>query len=559
MSRAAQIWKELWARNFSRFNEKFGGPTMTIAKTLRVFVVIVLAAGMFAAGYFWAMKSMEPMTDHKAGASSEKMEGMGNMAGMAGMQGMGRMAPGMVMVSPEKQQLMGVRIATVERRPMVRTVRTVGTITYDETKVTHVHSKIEGWIDKLYVNYTGKLVEKGQPLFTVYSPDLLATQQEYLLAVKAKERLSASSIPEVKSGAASLVEASKRRLALWDISDSQIRELEEKGEAQRTLTLYAPHSGFVIKKEANQGMRIMPDKELYTIADLSTVWVNVDIYESEIPFVRPGQRASVTLSYDPNGTFNGKVSFIYPYVDEKTRTAKARLEVPNPGFKLKPDMYVNAEIKIDGGRHLAVPEEAVLDSGMRKLVFIDKGNGHFEPKEIKLGAKMNGYYQVLSGLNEQERIASSSVFLLDSESRLSEAMGAMMGMPGMSMEGMAGMPGMDMKTGTSPQSGPVERKVQDLTLTLSTQPEKAKAGENILRLKIADKNGKPVTDAQVSFQYTMAMPGMVLSKAEAKVSKDGSYDTKVNLGMSGEWDVTVVVRRAGQKEIQERFKIVAAQ
>jgi Cu(I)/Ag(I) efflux system membrane fusion protein len=363
----------------------------------------------------------------------------------------------------------------------------------------------------------------------------------------------------VKSGAVSLVEASKRRLALWDISDSQIRELEEKGEAQRTLTLYAPHSGFVIKKEANQGMRIMPDKELYTIADLSTVWVNVDIYESEIPFVRPGQRASVTLSYDPNGTFNGKVSFIYPYVDEKTRTAKARLEVPNPGFKLKPDMYVNAEIKIDGGRHLAVPEEAVLDSGMRKLVFIDKGNGHFEPKEIKLGAKMNGYYQVLSGLNEQERIASSSVFLLDSESRLSEAMGAMMGMPGMSMEGMAGMPGMDMKTGTSPQSGPVERKVQDLTLTLSTQPEKAKAGENILRLKIADKNGKPVTDAQVSFQYTMAMPGMVLSKAEAKVSKDGSYDTKVNLGMSGEWDVTVVVRRAGQKEIQERFKIVAAQ
>jgi membrane fusion protein, copper/silver efflux system len=469
------------------------------------------------------------------------------------------MSPGMVMVSPEKQQLIGIRTAVAERKPLTKSVRTVGVIVYDETKLSQVYSKIEGWIDKLYVNFTGKLVEKGQPLFTIYSPDLLATQQEYLLAIKAKERLSTSSIPEVRSAAVSLVEASKRRLALWDISENQIRELEERGEAQRTLTLYASHSGFVIKKDVHHGMKIMPDKELYTIADLSTVWVNVDIYESEIPLVRLGQRASVTLSYDSGATFNGKVSFIYPTVDEKTRTAKVRLEFPNPGFKLKPDMYVNAEIKIDGGRHLAVPEEAVLDSGVRKLVFIDKGNGHFEPKEIKLGAKMDGYYQVLSGLNEGEQIASSSVFLLDSESRLSEAMGAMMGMPGMSMEGMAGMPGMDMKTGTSPKTGPVEKKVQDLTLTLSTQPEKAKAGENILRLKIADKNGKPVTDAQVSFQYTMAMPGMVLSKADAKVSKDGSYDTKVNFGMSGEWDVTVVVRRAGQKEIQERFKIVAAQ
>jgi Cu(I)/Ag(I) efflux system membrane fusion protein len=533
---------------------------MTIAKTVRVLLLVLSAAGIFAAGYFWALRGMDHEMSANAKASdAEGMKGMGSMEGMSGMQGMSGMAPGMVMVSPEKQQLMGVRIAGVERRPMVRTLRTVGTITYDETKVTHVHSKIEGWIDKLYVNYTGKLVEKGQPLFTVYSPDLLATQQEYLLALKGKERLSASSIPEVRSGAVSLVEASKRRLALWDISESQIRELEEKGEAQRTMTLYAPHSGFVIKKEANQGMRIMPDKELYTIVDLSTVWINVDIYESEIPFVRTGQRAAVTLSYDPGVTFNGKVAYIYPYVDEKTRTARARLEVPNPGFKLKPEMYVNAEIKIDGGRHLAVPEEAVLDSGMRKLVFIDKGNGHFEPKEVKLGAKMDGHYQVLSGLNEGERIASSSAFLLDSESRLSEAMGAMMGMPGMSMEGMAGMPGMDMKTGTSPQSGPVEKKVQDLTLTLSTQPEKAKAGENILRLKIADKDGKPVIDAQVAFQYTMAMPGMVLSKADAKGSKDGFYETKVNFGMSGEWEVTVVARRPGQKEIQERFKIVAAQ
>src|SRR5918996_2934623 len=366
---------------------------MIIAKTLKAITLVVLAVGIFVAGYFWALRGMDHEMSGAAktsdAAGMKGMENMAGMEGMSGMQGMSGMTPGMVMISPEKQQLMGVRIATVEKRPMVRTVRTVGTITYDETKVTHIHSKIEGWIDNLYVNYTGKLVEKGQPLFTVYSPELFATQQEYLLAVKARERFAASSIPEVRSGGESLVEASRRRLALWDISESQIRELEEKGEAQRTLTLYAPHSGFVIKKEANQGMRIMPDKELYTIADISTVWVNVDIYESEIPFVRPGQRASVTLSYDPSNTFNGMVSYIYPYVDEKTRTAKARLDVPNPGFKLKPDMYVNAEIKIGGGRHLAVPEEAVLDSGLKKIVFMDKSNGHFEPREVKVGAKLD--------------------------------------------------------------------------------------------------------------------------------------------------------------------------
>ncbi len=461
---------------------------MIIAKALKALVLVALAAGIFGAGYFWAVRGMEVGTRAAAKtgepASETGMESMAGMEGMSGMQGTSGMAPGMVMVSPEKQQLLGVRIATVERRPMVRTVRTVGTITYDETKVTHVHSKIEGWIEKLYVNYTGKLVEKGEPLFTVYSPDLLATQQEYLLAVKARDRFSASSIPEVRSGGESLVEASRRRLALWDISEKQIRDLEERGEAQRTLTLYAPHSGFVIKKEANQGMRIMPDKELYTIADLSTVWVNVDIYENEIPFIRPGQTASVNLSYDPSSTIQGKVSFIYPYVDEKTRTAKARLDVPNPGFKLKPDMYVNAEIKIDSGRHLAVPEEAVLDSGLRKVVFIEKGNGHFEPKEVKVGTKLDGFYQIISGLNEGQKIAATSAFLLDSESRLAEAMGAMTGMPGMS--------------------------------------------------------------------------GMVLSKAEARHSRDGFYESKVNLTMLGTWDVTVVIRRAGQKDVQETFKVMAA-
>jgi Cu(I)/Ag(I) efflux system membrane fusion protein len=543
---------------------------MAIAKGVKVFMFLLLAAGLFASGYFWALRERDG-----GPSGSARAEDTEKIKGMEGMQGMQGMAPGTVMISPDKQQLVGVRTAMVERRPMSRTVRTVGTITYDETKLTRLHSKSEGWVEKLYVNYTGKLVEKGQPLFTIYSPDLLATQQEYLLALKSQERLAASSLPEVRSGAASLVEASKKRLALWDISEKQIHDLGERGEPQRTLTLYAPHSGFVIKKDIYEGMRVMPDRELYAIADLSTVWVNVDIYESEIPFVKVGQPATIGLSYYSD-SFNGKVSYIFPYLDEKTRTAKVRLEFPNSGFKLKPEMYVNAEIKIDAGRNLAIPGESVLDSGMRKVVFIDKGNGHFEPKEVKLGARMDGYYQVLSGLEEGQRIASSSAFLLDSESRLSEAMGAMAGMPGMEgmkgMEGMQGMQGMkgtegtkgmegmkDMKMDAPMKAGPAEKKVGDLTLNLSTSPEKTKAGENMLRLKVIDKTGKVVKDADVSFSYTMTMPGMALSKTEGKLSKDGFYEGKANLGMAGEWEVTVAVRRSGQKEIQEKFKLVAQQ
>ena len=527
-----------------------------MAKSVKVVLMIILGLGIFAGGYFWGMN----VRDKEPPAASGTINA-GGMDGMAGMSGMPGMSPGMVMVSQQNQQLLGIKTAAVERRALAQTIRTVGSVTYDETRVSRVHSKSDGWVEKLYVNYTGKLVKKGQPLFTLYSPDLLATQQEYLLALKARDRLANSSIPEVRSGAVSLVQASKSRLSLWDISDDQIHEMEKTGEFKKALTLYSPYSGFVIKKDINEGMKVMPDKELYTIADLSNVWVNVDIYEYDIPLIKVGQSASLNLSYDPGQAFTGKVSYIYPYLDEKTRTLKVRLEFPNPDFKLKPDMYVNAEIKVDAGKHLAVPEDAVLNSGVRKLVFVDKGSGHFESKEVKLGAKMNDYYQVLSGLEEGEKVASSSAFLLDSESRLSEAMGAMAGMPGMSMAGMQDMKGMEgmegMKKEPPTKSGPQEKKVQDLTLTLSTRPEKAKAGENVLRLKITDKAGNPVKDAQVGFQYTMNMQGMVVSKSDATLSKDGFYEAKANLGMQGEWEVTVIVNRSGQKPIQEKFKVAA--
>jgi len=510
-------------------------------KMIKVLGAVIVLAGVFAIGY-WRGQS-----DPKANQESSARVDTGAAQSMQGHD----MTSAGVNVSPERQQLVGIRTATADVRPMIQKIRTVGIVTYDETRVAQVFSKVEGWIEKLVVNYTGKLVQKGQPLFTLYSPDLVSTQEEYLLALKAKETLGSSSIKEISAGADSLLESAHRRLSLWDISEEQINNLEKTGKPQRTLTFYSPISGFVLKKDALQGMRVMPDKELYTIADLSTVWVNADIYEYELAHIHVGQKATINLSYFPARNFVGKVTWISPIMDEKTRTAKVRLEFANRDFILKPEMYANAEIEINAGRKLAVPDEAVLDSGLRKVVFLDKGEGRFEPAEVKIGNKFDGYYEVLEGLSPGERILASAGFLLDSESRLKEAMGAMAGMAGHDMKGM--------ETQAAAKAGPQEKKVQDLTLTLLTQPEKPKAGENVIRLKITDKAGQPIKDAQVSFVFNMTMPGMVPSKGEGKLSKDGFYETKTMLAMAGQWEVTITIRRPGQKELQEKFSLVTQQ
>jgi RND family efflux transporter MFP subunit len=509
---------------------------------MKVIGIVVLVVGVFAAGYWSGQTNPRANTDSSSHTAGDGEHGVGSSGSMEGHD----MSSGVVNVSPERQQLVGIRTSVAELRPLVKKIRTVGIVTFDETRVAQVFSKVDGWIEKLFVNYTGKLVEKGQPLFTLYSPDLVATQEEYLLALKAKERLGSSSIREISAGSDSLLESAHRRLSLWDISEEQIKDVQNTGKPKRTLTFFSPISGFVLKKDAVQGMRVMPDKELYTITDLSTVWVNADIYEYELGQIRIGQKATINLSYFPGRTFVGKVAWISPVLDEKTRTAKIRLEFPNRDFILKPEMYANAEIDIDAGRKLAVPYEAVMDSGLRKIVFLDKGEGRFEPAEVKIGNRFDGHYEVLAGLSPGERILASASFLLDSESRLKEAMAGM---------AHGDMPGMETKAAL--KAGPQERKVQDLTLTLVTQPEKPKAGENVLRLKVTDKSGAIVKDAQVTFVANMTMPGMVPSKGEAKLSKDGFYETKTMLAMAGEWEVTVSIRRPGQKEIQEKFRIVA--
>jgi membrane fusion protein, copper/silver efflux system len=353
---------------------------------------------------------------------------------MESIQKQGKMeevVPGTVQISPVKQQLIGVKFGTVEMRPLEKVIRTVGRIDYDEKRIVTVSPKIGGWIEDLYVDFTGRFVKQGEPLLTIYSPELVSTQEEYLIALRAKRDLSKSPFPEVAGSGDSLAESAKRRLKLWDINDDQIKALEESGQAKKTLTLYSPFSGFVLEKAAYKGMNVMSGVALFKLADLSVVWLYADIYEYELPFIRLGQQASVQLSYVPGEIFTGKAIYIYPSLNPETRTAKVRFELPNPHGKLKPEMYANVEIKVYLGQKLTVPEGAIIDTGLRQLAIIDKGNGYFEPREVKVGSKVDNYYEVIKGLKAGERVVTSANFLIDSESKLKEAVGGMAGMPGM--------------------------------------------------------------------------------------------------------------------------------
>jgi Cu(I)/Ag(I) efflux system membrane fusion protein len=334
--------------------------------------------------------------------------------------------PGRAVMSltPERRALLGVRSEEVREMRIDRAIRTVGRVTPDERRLAQVHTKFEGYVERLYVDYTGKFVRKGDPLLAIYSPDLLAMQQEYLLALRARTKLGTSQIPSVAQGGASLVEAAKERLQLWDISSADIAELERTGTVRRALDLHSEVSGFVVVKNVVQGMRVMPADTLLEIADLSRVWVMAEVYESDLPSVRLGTPAEITLSYQPGKTWRGPVTYIAPTVDEKTRTIKVRIEVGNRDGALKPDMYADVQLRTDSGTGLVVPDGAIIDTGDRTLVFLDRPDGSVEPREVEVGVRIPEGYQVLRGLAKGDRVVTAANFLLDSESSLKAAISA---------------------------------------------------------------------------------------------------------------------------------------
>jgi RND family efflux transporter MFP subunit len=328
------------------------------------------------------------------------------------------MAPGTVQVSAEKQQLIGVVFGRPTFTEAHETVRAAGKVVLDERRVSRVSPKISGWIEKVYADFTGDLVKQGQPLVTIYSPELLASQREYLLALRAAETMAKSSLGDTRGHQQTMLEAARRRLELFDLTGEQIAELERTRQPVKSVTIYAPASGYVMERNAFPNQRTMPETSLYTLADLSRVWVMAEVFEYEAPNIRPGQAVTLSFPYAPERAFRGRVAYIQPGLDPSTRTLQVRIEAPNPGMQLKPDMYLDVSFAQHGGRMLAVPATAVLDTGRRQTVFVHRGNGFMEPRAVRVGRRFGDQVQILEGLSESDEIVVSGNFLIDSESQL---------------------------------------------------------------------------------------------------------------------------------------------
>ncbi len=342
--------------------------------------------------------------------ADEAAPASGGVAGMAAVE-----------ITSDGIRLSGVQTAPAVVERVARSARTVGTVTADETRIRHVHTKIAGWVEKLFVNFTGQLVRKGQPILSIYSQELLASQQEFLRARETAAKFAASELPEVRTGGEELLRSAEQRLRLFDVPEDFIEELKRSGQPKRAVTLLAPVSGFVTVKEIFEGQQIEPGMELFAITDLSRVWIEADVYEYEARSVHIGQEGKVTLPYDPSRQLTGRVSFIYPTLNPESRTLRVRLEFANPDFALKPAMFANVELPLDATAGVVIPDSAVIDTGERQLVFVSLGGGRFEPREVKLGVRSSGKAQVLSGVAPGDQVVTRANFLLDSESQLRAA------------------------------------------------------------------------------------------------------------------------------------------
>jgi Cu(I)/Ag(I) efflux system membrane fusion protein/cobalt-zinc-cadmium efflux system membrane fusion protein len=447
---------------------------------------------------------------------------------------------GPITIDPRRQQLIGVKTVAVERQQMQPTVRTVGVVRYDETRQADVNIRVEGWIRDLYVDFTGQPIEKGQRLFTFYSPDVLSTQQEYLLALTSRDQVQNSMIADVRDRADQLVTAARQRLALWELPLEEIRALEETRQAPDVVTFRSPVSGFVIDKQALKGLHVMPGQSLYRVADLSVVWVEADVYERDVSSIRQGATATITVDAYPGDRFSGRVIYTFPYLNETTRTNKVRFEFVNRGGRLKPGMYANVELRAANGMALVVPTNAVLDSGQEQVVFVAQGDGMFEPRRVKIGRRATDSIEILDGLKEGDHVATGATFFLDSESQL-----------------RASLQGYEATSTPSPQAASSGAQI-----ALRTVPDPPTTGENQFEATVTDANGKAIDDAEVSVQFympampTMSMPAM---KSETKLSPAGGgvYRGTGQVMMAGKWDATVTVTRGGQRLGSKQLPVTA--
>jgi len=441
-----------------------------------------------------------------------------------------------VQLTNEQMNSIGVKTGTVEYKQLSDEIRATGTVDVDERLQSSVQVRFSGYIRKAFANATYQYVRKGDPLFTIYSPDLVATQEEYLLARRNQTALTGSSIDGVAAGASSLTTAAEQRLRQWDIPNSEIAKLQETGKAVTELTINSPASGYIMERMALPNMYVEPATKLYTLADLSHVWVNAQVFQNDVGRLKRGDSSAITVDAYPGRTFQGRIEEILPQVDMTTRTVKVRLAVNNPGVTLKPGMFVNVDLKSALGRQLVVPASAVFQTGLRQVVFVDHGSGSIEPKDVSLGARVGDDFIVLKGLSAHQQIVTSANFLLDSESQLQAAAGSY----------TPPVPGAGQQTATpsaTPQSV--------VAIDFSTDPNPAHKGSNVFHVKLTGANGQPVVGAQVSVTFFMAaMPAMGMgamnTTTQLTQKSPGVYDGTGVLESGGTWQVTVTVKQNGQ-------------
>jgi membrane fusion protein, copper/silver efflux system len=446
-----------------------------------------------------------------------------------------------IQLDARRRQMLGVRLLTVDTGPIERHIRAVGVVRYDETRLSEVNLKLDGWISRLHVNSTGQAIRRGQPLLDLYSPELVATGQEYLLALSTREAMQTSQVADASAQADRLVESARQRLLLWDLPAESIEEIARTGKADGTVTLRSPATGTVIEKPVVEGMRADAGQTLYRIADLSRVWVEAEVFESDAPFVRTGASATVTMDAWPGERLTGRAVYIYPFVEEQTRAIRVRFEFPNPKQRLKPGMFANIELTASLGSGVTIPTEALLDSGRERVVFVSEGDGYFQPRQVQTGHRVGDRVQITDGLAPGETIAGGAAFFLDSESQLRAAAG--------------GWEPQAAETGT-------EATVEALTIAFRTVPDPPRSGENTFEVDLRDPSGQAVTDAQVRVVlYMPAMPSMNMpamsSEATLRHAGGGTYRGTGRVSMSGRWDVTVTVTRNGARLGSRQTTVVA--
>ena len=489
---------------------------------------------------WWRLSHTRTMSHTGGTSASESMEAMaqtpsanasGSESGAAGEPQIGNMpetprTP--IQLTPQRMQSIGVVIGKVESKPVNTELRFYGNVQVDERRQAYVQTRFAGWVRKVYADATGNFIGKGQPLFTIYSPDLVSTEHEYLLAKKNSESLQQSKVSGVASGASSLFSAAKERLLQWEVSPAEIEKLDQGGKVITDLTVNSPVSGYITQKNALPNMYVQPETMLYTVADLSDVWVLAQVFQSDAGKIKPGDSAEVTVDAYPGRVFNGRVDYILPQLDMNTRTLPVRLVFANPGLKLRPGMYVNVRAKLPMGRQLVVPASAAFHSGTKNLLFVYGGEGSIEPREVELGPQVGDELVVTKGIKAQEQIVTSANFLIDSEAQLQAAAGAFVPPP----------PGAGQ---AASMNAPAQKKAN---MDLTTDPDPPHKGSNIVRVKLTSPDGQPIAGANVTVTFFMAaMPAMGMASMKTVISGNdkggGMYEGKADLGSGGTWQVTV--------------------